>query len=352
MIELWFIRHGESKNNEILNRAGGLGALAYPVEFTQDPLLTRRGGLVAAENGQKLADCNITFDLCLTSNMVRTMETAFFMLVKSKLCDEVHVIPHMSEIPVWAGVIPIYENMPLARTRQVEKLGKVHGKELLDSINWDMVGGFDEGNECCAPPNGQLFVDFLYRHAKVQQLLEAKPNKLRIAVVTHSNLLKQILELDSKPSNADIWVAQLKVSQAGFEHGPATEFVSLGPAQPWFQEHIAVQREALAKKIARVASKTERKVFKYETKLFKLRHGLDEDEQGSQRVLKKESRLTLKMERKRKKYERKLDRLTSVMSRTQNQSDKDLMAVREASSGAVGGEDEDKGDFDSSDDSE
>lgn len=173
-LELWFVRHGESKNNAIISAAGGLGAVMYPVKFQQDPHITKKGLAVARANGQRLVAANAKFDVVLSSAMVRTMETAFYMFVETHLVEKVHVAPFISEVPLVWGGMPMSENVPLKRQEQINILGKRHGSKLLQGLDFSLVGGPSGDNEQTLPPNGSMFLQWLHKQDIVHELMAVR----------------------------------------------------------------------------------------------------------------------------------------------------------------------------------
>ena len=301
---------------------------------------------MASENGQRLLEAAVEFDLCFSSSMVRTMETAYYMFCKTGLISKIFVAPYISEIPLEWSKIPIYENLPVRRAKQIEKLGKCHGSGILDSISWEMVGGPTGSNEHTMPPSaldhGQRFFHWLYSNPLIQEMLKTKP-KLRVGVVTHSNLLKEILELGAKPANADIWVANLHVMPGGKPEDPP--ILTLADLHPWFQEQVALKQEVIAHKIVKTDHRVQKKIFKYETKLYKLRNGVVE-EGDEEKHAKKEAKYVAKLEKKEKKYAKKLEKLKALQREHLNESDV------AASLHAAAGEEMENGELSASSDSD
>jgi len=325
-LELWFVRHGESKNNAILNAAGGLGAVMYPLRYQQDPHITEKGVQVARANGQRLFAANARFDLVLSSAMVRTMETAYYMFVEANLIEQVHVVPYISEVPlVWKGV-PIYENMPLKREEQIKILGRRHGSALLDKLDFTLVGGSSGDNEETLPPNGDMFLQWLYKQDIIHHLIAARKagedsEPIRIGVVTHSHLLmkEDMLHLDKRPSNADVWIAKLHVMETDTK-----PVLALTDLTGWFQEAVEQERERVEKHIGKTEAKAMKKKNKYEQKIEKLQAKLvksDRDAQDFEKVAEKEASYQQKMNRKEAKYGERVEKLQEQKSKLINLSD-------------------------------
>ncbi|GBG29416.1 Hypothetical Protein FCC1311_056372 [Hondaea fermentalgiana] len=255
-VELWFIRHGESINNAILHRWGGLGTVLYPVQFEQDPRLTTKGRAVAAMNGARLVDAELEFDLVLSSAMIRTMQTAHEMFVKSGIVDQFSIVPFMSEIPLSWGGLPIYENIPRRRSRQIRILRREHGDAFVESIDWSLVGGPEGSNLAGLPPQGSAFLAWLGEQTSVQALVnECRSDQVvRIAVVTHSNLMKRDLQLRRKPGNSDIWMSTI-VSNAGH--------LELEKIMPWYRGDVERKKVSIDRRISKRRAKAARKLEKY-----------------------------------------------------------------------------------------
>jgi len=314
-VELWFVRHGESHNNKLLSGAGGLSAVTYPFKFQQDPFITSKGISVAQQNGERLVAAEASFDIVLSSAMVRTIETSFYMFVKSGLAEKIKIAPFISEIPLrWAG-IPIYENIPLERREQIKKLGKSHGSELLDAIDWSYVGGANGDNKKCLPPNGDNFLDWLHGLEDVKSLQEQYKDQvdkvIRIAVVTHSHLMKRdTIKLGYKPDNADILIAGVHVMPTD----DGKDILTLTDMKGWYQEKIAVKREEIEKRIQKTEVKETKNTEKYDEKVSKTAEKIQgkiekADVEGEK--LKKIEKLEAKAVKKEEKYKNKEEKRAS-----------------------------------------
>jgi broad specificity phosphatase PhoE len=323
-IELWFVRHGESKNNAIMSAASGLGTILYPIKFSQDPYITEKGISVASDNGQRLIDANAKFDLVFTSSMVRTMETSYYMFIKTKVIDKVYVAPFISELPLNFGGLPIYENIPLGRVEQIKMLGKNHGSDLLDHIDWSLVGGPTGENKETLPPSGDNFLKWMYTLPMVQELLRQKEGeKLKIAVVTHSHFLmeKDTLHLEKKPDNADLWIANLCVLTS--TKNEAEKILTLTDLRGWYRQEIATQRDIVDQQIEHTNHRAEKKHDKYTAKIEKLSSAGDEsdDEKDEEKRAKKIEKYLGKLEKKHTKYNERKDLLEQQKNLLVNLSD-------------------------------
>jgi hypothetical protein len=349
-VELWFVRHGESHNNEILSSMGGLGAVMYPFKFQQDPFITAKGVSVAKANGARLVEAQASFDLVVCSNMQRTIETAYFMFVEPKLTRKLYVVPFISELPLRWGAIPIYENLPLKRSKQIKNLGRKHGAALLDHLDFSLVGGPLGDNRACLPPSGDNFLAWLQKSEVLTGLRAAKRGQtaapgedhpvVRIAVVTHSHYLMKsdTLHLKNKPSNADIWTANLHVTPTG-EAGK--EILSLTDLQGWFRESVAVAKAAVEERIAKVEDKATRRLDRLEAKIEKveakknsaeaevaeitLEEELSSEEDGDES--KRDERRKRREERQRARLEKKEDKLRARLSKKQQKFEEKKMGL-------------------------
>mmetsp|Transcript_20790 Transcript_20790/g.34402 ORF Transcript_20790/g.34402 Transcript_20790/m.34402 type:complete len:328 (+) Transcript_20790:1194-2177(+) len=296
-IEIYFIRHGESVNNKILKSAGGLGTILYPIKFQQDPFLTEKGQCVATENGERIVQAKLEFDLVMTSAMRRTIETAFFALVRTGITDRLVVAPFVSETPLSFFGLPIYENIPIEREDQIRTLGRVHGSQLLDALDWSLVGGPSGDNKATYPPSGKKFLHWLYTQEVVQELLK-EDRTIKIAVCTHSHFMMEndTLALERKPSNVDIWKSKLHVATPG-------PVLSLTDLQGWYRERTDCEKKKIESKLAITRQKSQKKHKKYSSKIERLRSPQDEleDTKKQKKVLKYQKRL----DRKQARYERK-----------------------------------------------
>jgi hypothetical protein len=346
------VRHGESHNNAILSSMGGLGAVMYPFKFQQDPFITAKGVSVAKTNGARLIEAQASFDLVVCSNMQRTIETAYYMFVATQLTPTLFVVPFISELPLRWGAIPIYENLPLKRSKQIKNLGRKHGAALLEHLDFSLVGGPLGDNRACLPPSGDNFLAWLQKSEVLAGLRASKRGQpaapgedrpvVRIAVVTHSHYLMKsdTLHLKSKPSNADIWTANLHVTATG-EAGK--EILCLTDLKGWFRESVAVAKAAVEERLAQVEDKAARRMDRLEAKIEKaeakkgeaeanvaeiaLEEELSSEEDGDES--KRDERRKRREERQRARLEKKEDKLRARLSKKQHKHE-EKVAVLEA----------------------
>jgi hypothetical protein len=339
-VELWFVRHGESKNNAILKAAGGLGAILYPVKFDQDPHITKEGVRVAKSNGQRLLAANAKFDMVLSSAMVRTMETAYYMFVETNIIDRVYVAPFISEVPLAFMRFPLHENIPLSREEQVSILGLYHGSELLDRLDFSVVGGPLGDNEETLPPNGDNFLRWLDQQDVLWNLIESRKaagqgsgeaaEPIRIGVVTHSHFMmkKNLLRLDKRPRNADIWIAKAYAMRTGAE-----PLLTLTNVHGWYQEAVESEREKMGALLHKAEEKSRRLQRRYAMKIASLqkklaereeryrRRGKDVDPEDRQKAADREVRYNEQMAKDQTKLESEIGRLQQEVSSLQQPAD-------------------------------
>jgi len=366
-VELWFVRHGESKNNALMSAAGGLGTVLYPLKSVQDPYITGKGKKVAMENGERLLAADVSFDLVVSSAMVRTMETSYYMFIQTGIAERVYIVPFISELPLKIAGVPIYENIPLKREEQIRHLGRHHGSELLNCLDFSLVGGPTGDNQETMPPSGDNFLSWLHGQSLVQNLIEKKQalgdknSTVRIAVVTHSHFLMKpdTLHLDKKPDNADIWIADLHVMPTGTE---GTALLNLTDLRGWYSGRVAQEQQQLAQKIEKTEKKAAKKTEKYQKKLKGLGlppkehndnddneedvgvhcEGQDQipdegdkkttspDEKRFSRLAKKGEKYLKRLSRKQHKYEKKKAVLEEQKAKLVNVADMEILRVEQA----------------------
>lgn len=217
-VELWFVRHAQSVNNEL--NAGVFGKLAYVLcnacLSSRDPHITEGAERECAAAGQWLKKEKTHFDLVLSSMMLRTMQTAMHTFCDTGLISEVTVAPFISEVPVWLGCYPRISNMPLARSRQLERLRALRGSHGNGGLPLDfsLVGGEAGDNSDGMPPSMPGFLRWLWAQPRVQALVSARRlsgGLVRIAVVSHGTFLRKGLKLRKHPRNNAVTVARLQV---------------------------------------------------------------------------------------------------------------------------------------------
>lgn len=305
-IQLWFVRHGESHNNAILKSAGGLGTVLYPVKHDADPYLTEKGEQIAKRNGELVKAAKIKFDLVLSSIMVRTIQTAFHMLISTGVAEKIWLAPFISETPMSWGGIKLSENIPLPRLKQIEKLGRKDGSAILDSLDWGLIGGPKGSNEECLPPDGRKFLSWLLAQdilAEIESQHESDTDPIRIAVVTHSHFLRDdSIKLGFKPDNVDIWTANLHRISSGDN---SEDVVTFTDVEGWYQEKMEVKKQEVEKDINKTSKKKHVKEKKYNSKIEKhanvLENLTEEDLEDEEKL-----KLLKKSKHKIKKYEKKI----------------------------------------------
>lgn len=213
-IELIFVRHGTSTNNEKLQ--GGIFAkLRYffcnPCVADRDPLLSEEGLSSSLEAGPKLqAAIGGPVDIVLSSILMRAIETAYLSFVKGGSSSSVHVVPYVSEMPMWTLCYPRHANFPLARRVQEEALAARHGPEL--PVDYSLAG-----EETWHPPAPSMsrFLQWLWKTKAVQAHMADRSQHvgiLRVAVVCHGKFMATHLRLRKHPKNNEAFRARLTIS--------------------------------------------------------------------------------------------------------------------------------------------
>ena len=117
-IELYIIRHGESKGNVPRETAG------LTVTELHDPQLTDKGRLQALNCGERLK--NINFDAVYSSALLRAVETATEIIKKQPENKNLKVLPLLTE----AGISPEYSHNSFSEIHKINK-----NAFLADDIN-------------------------------------------------------------------------------------------------------------------------------------------------------------------------------------------------------------------------
>lgn len=219
MINLYVIRHGESKTQE-LQKTGIYGKLSHI--FFRDPSLSTAGKIQSKTKGQwiervqsyksneqkddilcelpkKVDYSNINYLPCkfnyiVCSDLLRAIETSCIMFPSRKI----YVFPYISEI---YGLLNIY---PRKKENQKEIIDKMFPH---NNVDWTFYDGYKFPN----------YVKFL---AKLKQFCNSKNiDNSNIAVITHSlYMMKHIIHdkecvwrLNAKPSNNDIYHYKIKI---------------------------------------------------------------------------------------------------------------------------------------------
>ncbi|KAG8470038.1 hypothetical protein KFE25_006493 [Diacronema lutheri] len=224
-IELWFVRHAQSLNNEMSE--GMLGKLAYVAcnacLSARDPQITAEGmrGCAAAARwlARRKEDAGqegVHFDLVVSSVMQRAMLTAMHTFCDAGLADEIVVAPFISETPLWLLCYPRVSNMPLGRAQQLDELRhtrRIHADGRVP-LDFSLVGGEAGDNRACLPPSMPRFLRWLWAQPRVQELVRERRltgGLVRIAVVSHGTFLRQALRLRKHPRNNSVCTARLQV---------------------------------------------------------------------------------------------------------------------------------------------
>lgn len=264
-IELWFVRHGESTNNRVVHGWGGLKAVLYPVLVEADPLLTDKGLDIARENGSRLVSAGVNFDLVLCSALMRTMETAYEMFIKTGLTESFKVAPFVSEVPLtWGARVPVSENIPFPRARQIKVLRERHGDNFMKCVDWSLVGGPQGDNLQCLPPGGVRFLRWLNEQKEVLKLVD-KPRQaevVRIVVVTHSRFMRRGLLLRKKPGNSDVWRSTIVNGCDGS--------LAVCDIQPWYRSSVERKKKRIDRRIDKKRVRAQRKINKLKSHVSEL----------------------------------------------------------------------------------
>jgi len=343
-MQLWFVRHGESHNNAILKAAGGLGTILYPIKHDADPYLTEKGREIAQRNGQLVKAAKINFDLILSSVMVRTMQTAYHMFITTGVADKIYLAPFISETPMSFSGIKLKENIPLPRLQQIQKLGKLDGSDILDHLDWSLIGGPKGDNEKALPPNGQMFLSWLMDQDILKEIEAAHEDDdeyIKIAVVTHSHFLKgDTIKLGFKPDNVDIWTAVLH----RMDPGDGTEdILTFTDIEGWYQEKVNVKRQEIEKDIDYNSKKRHVKEKKYKGKIEANKETIDiltdsnpdarlENEDDIKKLKKSKKKIekyNKKIVKKNEKYGSRLEQLQEQKAKYANPSDIAIEAAKE-----------------------
>lgn len=220
-VELWFVRHAQSVNNEL--STGALNKLLYVLcnacLSSRDPQLTPEALQQCAAAAKWLkpqGQPRAHFDLVVSSMMVRAMQTAMHTFCDAGLAKEVVVAPFVSEVPMWLLCYPRLSNMPFGRAAQLDRLRALRrahadGRVPLD---FSLVGGDAGDNRDGLPPSMPDFLRWLWAQPRVQALVRQKRRSgglVRIAVVSHGTFLRRALRLTRHPRNHSIWSARLRV---------------------------------------------------------------------------------------------------------------------------------------------
>jgi len=256
--------------------------------------------------------------------------------VETHLVEKVHVAPFLSEVPLVWGGMPLYENVPLKRQDQIRILGKRHGSMLLDGLDFSLVGGPRGDNDNTMPPSGNMFLQWLHQQDIVHQLVAMRKageniEPIRIGVVTHSNLLmKDMLHLDKRPSNADVWIAKLHVMETD-----SVPVLTLTDLTGWFQEAVEQERERVQDNICKTETRAMKKKSKYERKVDKLQAKMvkhDLDAKDLAKASEKEQRYQQRLCEKEAKYEQRLEKLQEKKSKLINLSDVQAQQQKDSAS--------------------
>lgn len=329
-----------------MKSAGGLGTVLYPIKHDADPYLTEKGVSIAQRNGSKLKEAKIPFDIVFSSVMVRTMQTAYHIFVKNGVSEKIYLAPFISETPMSFSGVKLAENIPLPRRKQIEKLGRLDGSNLLDSLDWSLVGGANGDNEKCLPPNGNNFLAWLVEQDIMKELeeeLDPERDTLNVAVVTHSNFLKgDLIKLGYKPDNVDIWLANLHRMEAGPNEDP---ILTVTDIESWYEESLEQQKQEIMKGIDYNKGRNEKKKKKYEGKIDAhqqligdLTNGDEntsiEDKKALKQLEKSKKKIekyNAKLEKKAQKYGGRIDDLEKRKQDVTNRADLDIEAANSSS---------------------
>lgn len=176
-LTLYMIRHGLSCCNIMHHK--DLKMSAFNV-FRKDPLLTHKGVDQSERAGQYIRPRIPPVDIVFCSALIRSIETAQLMFPD----NIVHVCPYICEKR------PSLENCPYSTSCQLARLHK-HFKDP-DSVKFPSSD--TKGLSAC---NLKLFLDFILENYTLDDQA--------IAVVTHSNFMVDILNLDTRMNNNSVF---------------------------------------------------------------------------------------------------------------------------------------------------
>jgi len=154
----WLIRHAESTWN-----AAGLW------QGQADPPLSQQGRLQATRLAEALAEERV--EILITSDLVRTVETA--EIVASRLVLKAHREPGLRELDAgsWSG----------------------SSREQIASRDGDVLARFDTGDVDVRAGGGECRREVAARARQVLAQWAARHAGRRVAVITHSGVIRSLL---------------------------------------------------------------------------------------------------------------------------------------------------------------
>ena len=166
MIEVFYIRHGESEANEYINNHKWLWMVS---KLMQDPPLSAKG------IQETLGHTAPSVDLICCSYLLRSIQTAHIMYPD----NDIHPMPWISEIGVGLENYPSYSLNTWPYTSRL-RIGVAH----------------THGSDADIEQFESFLASFVNRHPKLRYKTDVK-----VAVVTHSNWMMRFLKLKQRPKN-------------------------------------------------------------------------------------------------------------------------------------------------------
>lgn len=196
VVNLYWIRHAYSCANILKKR--GLIAKSLKSVVTIDPALTDIG----VEQAKKLNDVfnsntlkiSEKFDIVLSSNLRRAMETAMYAFSDIKNSNDepisIYVVPHISEArnPLASSLNIDKENAPLpvSELKKTYDVMKSEGTDFNTNVKFELIQELDPDSKL--KPDYEKFIKNVL--PKVLDLLPEK-TEYNIAIVSHSHFITQ-----------------------------------------------------------------------------------------------------------------------------------------------------------------
>ena len=183
IINLYMIRHGLSCCNILHHKDLNLSLLNT---IHKDPLLTIKGRDQSLRAGKYLENKIPKIDIVLSSSLIRAIETATCMFPN----NEVHTIPYICEKN------PSLENTPYDSHKQLKRVNM-----FLENKNKNIK--FNKEKKGMSQSNLSLFLKYLKDNYSIEK---------NIAVVTHSNFLMEILNIENRMNNNSVFKVSIDLT--------------------------------------------------------------------------------------------------------------------------------------------
>ena len=196
-VNFYFIRHGQSEHN-VRN-----SMTTYMSE--KDPLLSELGILTGLKKGKEAKhDKKINPDLILSSPLLRSIQTAYYMFIYDNIDIEnkkIHIVPYVCEIDPTLPNKIMETNHPEAIEQQdiilenhfeKKRITKDKRPEIIRDTKAYTPQNYNKKNSF------SKFINWFFNESNFRMNIY---NGLNVVVVTHSNLMKREFGLQEKPKN-------------------------------------------------------------------------------------------------------------------------------------------------------